>query len=84
MKALNKKGLLRYNDIPVKTKSGKQIYTDTYLVDKAKFAQCNIRDITESKQAQKQTEELNRSFVGRELKMAELKERIAELEKEKS
>lgn len=30
-----------------------------------------------------QLEELNRSFVGRELKMAQLKERIAELEKKK-
>jgi PAS domain S-box-containing protein len=52
MKNLNERGLLRYNDIPVKAKSGKQIYTDTYLVDKAKFAQCNIRDITERKQAE--------------------------------
>jgi PAS domain S-box-containing protein len=52
MKKLNDRGLLRYNDIPIKTKSGKQIYTDTYLVDKAKFAQCNIRDITERKQAE--------------------------------
>jgi PAS domain S-box-containing protein len=52
MKNLNKRGILRYNDVPVKTKSGKQIYTDTYLVDKAKFAQCNIRDISERKKAQ--------------------------------
>jgi PAS domain S-box-containing protein len=52
MKNLNDRGILRYNDIPLKTKSGKQIYTDTYLVDKAKFAQCNIRDITERKKAE--------------------------------
>jgi PAS domain S-box-containing protein len=62
MKALNKKGLLRYNDIPVKTKSGKQIYTDTYLVDKAKFAQCNIRDITEKKLAEEELKESERKY----------------------
>ena len=52
MKNLNDKGILRYSDIPVKTKSGQDIYTDTYLVDKAKFAQCNIRDITERKRVE--------------------------------
>jgi PAS domain S-box-containing protein len=54
MKNLNEKGLLRYNDVPVKTKSGQYIYTDTYLVDKAIFAQCNIRDITERKLKEKE------------------------------
>jgi len=49
MKNMNDRGILRYNDIPIKTKSGQQIYTDTYLVDKAKFVQCNIRDITDRK-----------------------------------
>ena len=58
MKNLNDRGLLRYNDVPVKTKSGKQIYTDTYLVDKAKFAQCNIRDITERKLADEKLHEI--------------------------
>jgi PAS domain S-box-containing protein len=47
MKNLNEKGILRYYDVPVKTKSGHHIYADTYIVDKAKFALCNIRDINE-------------------------------------
>ena len=58
MKNLNKRGILRFNDVPVKTKSGQHIDTDTYLVDKAKLAQCNIRDITERKRAE---EELRKS-----------------------
>jgi PAS domain S-box-containing protein len=57
MKKLNKEGILRYNDVPVKTKSGKHIYADTYLVDKAKFAQCNIRDITERKRSEESLRE---------------------------
>ena len=52
MKNLNEKGILRYYDVPVKTKSGHHIYADTYIVDKAKFAQCNIRDITERRKAE--------------------------------
>ncbi len=62
MKKLNKEGILRYNDVPVKTKSGQHIYTDTYLVDKAKFAQCNIRYITERKQAEKELQESEEKY----------------------
>jgi PAS domain S-box-containing protein len=52
MQILNKIGILNYNDVPVKTKSGKHIDTDIYLVDRARLAQCNIRDITNRKQAE--------------------------------
>ncbi|KUG23530.1 sensory box histidine kinase/response regulator [hydrocarbon metagenome] len=58
MQALNKIGILNYDDVPVKTKSGQSIDTDIYLVDRARLAQCNIRDITERKQ---QEEELLRT-----------------------
>jgi PAS domain S-box-containing protein len=51
MQALNRSGILNFDDVSVKTKSGQDIYTDIYMVDRAKLAQCNIRDITERKQA---------------------------------
>jgi two-component system cell cycle sensor histidine kinase/response regulator CckA len=51
MYALDKSGILNYDDVPVKTKSGHYIDTDIYLVDRAKLAQCNIRDVSERKRA---------------------------------
>ena len=51
MQALNKSGILNYDDVPVKTRSGQYIDTDIYMVDRAKLAQCNIRDVSERKRA---------------------------------
>ena len=51
MSALNKEGILNYEDVQVKTKSGQYIDTDIYMVDRAKLAQCNIRDVSERKRA---------------------------------
>ncbi len=51
MQNLNKNGIINYTDIPVTTKSGQQMHTDIYLVNKTIAVQCNIRDITERKQA---------------------------------
>ncbi len=52
MNELSKSGIINYNDVPITTKSGQQIYSDIYLVDRAKVAQCNIRDITQRKLSQ--------------------------------
>jgi PAS domain S-box-containing protein len=52
MQNLNKSGILNYRNVKVETKSGQHIDTEIYLVDRAKLAQCNIRDITERKWAQ--------------------------------
>ncbi len=49
MQHLNESGILNYNNVPAKTKSGQHIDTDIYLVDKARLVQCNIRDITKHK-----------------------------------
>ncbi len=53
MESLNKSGILNYEDVPIKTKSGQNIDADVYLVNRAKLAQCNIRDVSEKKQAEK-------------------------------
>ena len=54
--ALQKNEYIRYEDLPLKAKSGKLIdvefVSNVYLVDGEKVIQCNIRDITERKQAQ--------------------------------
>jgi PAS domain S-box-containing protein len=62
MQALNRNGILNYEDVPVKTKSGQDIYTDIYMVNRAQLAQCNIRDVTERKKAEDMlTEEKNKA-----------------------
>jgi PAS domain S-box-containing protein len=83
MQTLDKDGIIHYKNVPIRTKSGQRMDADIYLVNKSSLLQCNIRDITESKRAKDLLEETNRALVGRELRMIELKERIAELEKEK-
>ena len=54
--ALQKNEYIRYDDLPLRAKSGKLIdvefVSNIYLVGKEKVIQCNIRDITERKQAQ--------------------------------
>ncbi|MDY0375888.1 MAG: PAS domain S-box protein [Desulfobacterium sp.] len=62
MGSLNKSGILNYEDVPIKTKSGQDVYADVYLVDRAKLAQCNIRDVSERKQAEKILKE-EKSFI---------------------
>jgi formate hydrogenlyase transcriptional activator len=54
MQTLNRSGIINFDDVQVKTKSGQYIETDIYLVDRARVAQCNIRDITERKKLEKQ------------------------------
>lgn len=54
MQDLDREGILNYEDVPLKTKSGQKIYTDIYMVDRAKLAQCNIRDVSERKKLQAQ------------------------------
>ena len=51
MESLNKSGILNYEDVPIKSKSGQDVHADVYMVNRAKLAQCNIRDVSERKQA---------------------------------
>ena len=54
MQSLSRSGILNYDDVQVKTKSGQYIDTDIYMVDRARLAQCNIRDVTERKQTEEE------------------------------
>jgi PAS domain S-box-containing protein len=58
MASLKKNGILNYQDVSVKAKSGKNVYADIYMVDKAALAQCNIRDVSERKRAEKRMAEM--------------------------
>ena len=53
---LQKKEYVRHEDLPLETKDGRRIHVEfvsnVYQVDRQKVVQCNLRDITERKQAQ--------------------------------
>lgn len=53
---LKNKGYIRFEDLPLETKKGKPInvefVSNVYLVDLKKVIQCNIRDITQRRQAE--------------------------------
>ncbi|MDA3971411.1 MAG: PAS domain S-box protein [Desulfobulbaceae bacterium] len=54
MEDLTRDGILNYEDVLLKTKTGQEIYTDIYMVNRASLAQCNIRDVSERKRLQTQ------------------------------
>ncbi|MEK7608693.1 MAG: PAS domain S-box protein [Patescibacteria group bacterium] len=87
---LQARGYVRYEDIPIKSKDGKEheveFVSNRYPIDGTEMIQCNIRDITDRKAAERKAtiylegiEKLNRMMTGRELKMIELKKEIGEL-----
>ncbi len=61
---LQTKGYVRYEDLPFETKDGRSIdvefVSNVYLVNHNKIIQCNIRDITERRQAEKASREARR------------------------
>jgi PAS domain S-box-containing protein len=60
--ALQENEYIRYDNLPLETADGRKIevefVSNVYLVDHAKVIQCNIRDITERKQAEAERERL--------------------------
>jgi PAS domain S-box-containing protein len=75
MQSLSRSGILNYDDVQVKTKSGQYIDTDIYMVDRARLAQCNIRDVTERKRAAeviKKNEEQLRNLTAYMQKVTEM------------
>jgi PAS domain S-box-containing protein len=94
---LQQKGYVRYENLPLETVDGLRVQVEfvsnVYLVDNYRVIQCNIRDITERKLAEKKIQQqgrdlkeinaeltaFNRAMVGRELRMIELKKEIDKL-----
>lgn len=60
---LQKKGYVRYKDLPLQTKDGRTIdvefVSNVYLVNMRKVIQCNIRDITEQKRMEEKLKKLS-------------------------
>ncbi len=56
MRHLQDKEYIRYDDLPLETKSRKRVQVEfvsnVYLVEGARVIQCNVRDITERKHAE--------------------------------
>jgi PAS domain S-box-containing protein len=70
---LNETGFIHYDDMPVETKGGKGIETEIYLVNKTKLIQCNIRNISERKQKEKEIQE---SLKEKEVLLSEIYHRV--------
>jgi PAS domain S-box-containing protein len=64
MQDLDNYGILNYADVPIKTKSGQSLNADIYMVDRAKLAQCNIRDVSERKRAEEELRESQQILEG--------------------
>jgi PAS domain S-box-containing protein len=80
---LQEKGYIRYKNLPLKTSSGKKIavefVSNTYMVNDIKVAQCNIRDISEHINDEKEINKLNAEL---ELRVQERTQQLETLNKE--
>jgi len=63
---LQKKGYVRYENLPIKTKEGEMHYVEfisnSYVVGSTKVIQCNIRDITSRVSLEKTNRDLGRMY----------------------
>lgn len=63
---LQREGYVRYEDLPLETSDGRSIHVEfvsnVYLMDGHKVIQCNIRDITERKQAETNRKEYSQKL----------------------
>ncbi len=77
---LQEKEYVRYENLPLETKEHErkqvEFVSNVYLVDGVKVIQCNIRDITERKQAEDRTRKTNEDLLST---VAELERRDGEM-----
>jgi PAS domain S-box-containing protein len=87
---LQQEGYVRYDDLPLRGADGRPVHVEfvsnIYMADRKRVIQCNIRDITERKQAhekmERQLEELQRwqdVVLGHQDRVDELKREVNEL-----
>jgi PAS domain S-box-containing protein len=66
---LQRDGCIRFDDLPMETKDGRMIYVEfvssVYAVGDKKVLQCNLRDVTDRKQARDEVRRLNQTLEQR-------------------
>ncbi len=83
---LQKEGFIRYDDLPLKTKGGRPFWVEfvsnVYDVNGQQVIQCNIRDVTERKQAEQKIHDHLAELTRWQAVMINREERTQELKAE--